>query len=193
MGRHLVALRAGRDDRLCLPPLEPEDSDPLGDRPHPGRSWLCSRDFAFAFHAAEAAASAPGASAEAIRTWASKSEGLGPYPPARLAEILARYRGDYAGIVDHMLHDERTESARQSLAIVGWETLAYMLLGMAALKTGFLTGAWSNRDYRKVALIGFGIGVPVYAVLAWLIVREDFSVNAHRRSSPWPAPSRSGR
>jgi len=135
-------------------------------------TWL-----AFSFHAAESAATTPGASAGAIHRWASKGEGLGPYAPATLAEILARYRGDYAGIVRHMLHEDLKGPLR-SLAIVGWETLAYMLLGMAALKTGFLTGGWSNRDYRKVALVGFGIGIPVYAVLAWLIARENFSVNA---------------
>jgi uncharacterized protein len=101
-------------------------------------TWL-----AFSFHAAESAATAPGASAGAIHRWASKGEGLGPYAPATLAEILARYRGDYAGIVRHMLHEDLKGPLR-SLAIVGWETLAYMLLGMAALKTGFLTGAWSK-------------------------------------------------
>ena len=36
----------------------------------------------------------------------------------------------------------------------GWETLAYMLLGMAALKSGLLTGAWDNRRYLRWALVG---------------------------------------
>jgi uncharacterized protein len=154
----------------CLPPLG-EDTDPLAI----GlilRSWLVAG--LARLHAAEAAERA--GPAPRLTDWASKAR-ASPYPPATLAEILARYRGDYHGIVRHMLHDEAT-SPLQSLAIFGWETLAYMLLGMAALKTGFLTGDWSNRDYRRVALIGFGIGVPTYAVLAWLIVQADFSVNA---------------
>ncbi len=47
---------------------------------------------------------------------------------------------------------------------------------MAALRSGFLTGGWSPERYRKTALIGFGIGIPAYALLAWLLVRDGFSV-----------------
>jgi len=57
----------------------------------------------------------------------------------------------------------------------GGETLAYMLLGMAALKSGFLAGAWPDRAYRRVLAIGFGIGVPAYAALAWWIMSDDFA------------------
>ncbi|HEX8214433.1 MAG TPA: DUF418 domain-containing protein, partial [Allosphingosinicella sp.] len=62
------------------------------------------------------------------------------------------------------------------LFFFGWETLGYMLLGMAALKSGFLTGAWQDSRYRRIALIGFAICIPVYAVLAWLLNSDGFSV-----------------
>jgi uncharacterized protein len=51
------------------------------------------------------------------------------------------------------------------------ETIALMLLGMAGYKSGFLTGAWDDRRYRKVALIGLGTGFAAYGILglrAWL-------------------------
>jgi uncharacterized protein len=60
--------------------------------------------------------------------------------------------------------------------MVGWETLAYMLFGMAALKNGFFRGEWAMARYRKIAMIGFAIGIPVYALLAWLLVRDGFTV-----------------
>jgi uncharacterized protein len=104
-------------------------------------------------------------------------QGLGPYTPAALAEQLALYRGDYAGIVRHNLAENLWEPLN-SLVIVGAETLAYMLLGMAALKSGFLTGALSKRAYARWALAGFAIGIPAYAVLAWAIMRADFAVPA---------------
>ena len=129
----------------------------------------------FAFYEAARAAAAPGASAEAVRNWNEMARGLGVYQPAELAEILARFRGGYGGIVEHTLNDQWS-GPLQSFALFGWETLAYMLLGMAALKTGFLTGQWSNRAYGRVMLIGFGIGAPAYALLAWLLVRDDFAV-----------------
>ena len=124
---------------------------------------------------ADAAAAAPAASAEAIQAWASVQSELGTPSPSALAEILATYRGGYGGILAHRLTEELT-TPLVSLLLTGWETLGYMLFGMAALKTGFLAGAWSDRAYRRVALGGFAIGVPAYALLAWLLVRDGFSL-----------------
>jgi uncharacterized protein len=129
------------------------------------------------FQEAAAAAAAPGASAETIGKWAEMSEGLGLYGAAELQEILARYRGGYAGIVENML-TEHAKDPIQGLFLFGPETLAYMLLGMAALRSGFLTGSWSAEAYRRVMAIGFGIGIPAYALLAWLQIRADFAVPA---------------
>ena len=61
-------------------------------------------------------------------------------------------------------------------SLFGWETLAYFLFGMVALRNGFLRGGWSDSAYRRTALIGFGIGIPVYALLAWVVARDGFSV-----------------
>jgi uncharacterized protein len=132
-------------------------------------------NLAFSFHQAAAAAAAPGATPEALRQWAGMTEGLGRYTPGQLAEILARYRGSYAGIAGYSLTENRLAPIL-SLRVFGCETLAYMLLGMAALKSGFLTGAWENRRYALVMLTGFGIGVPAYALLAWLQIDGGFSV-----------------
>src|SRR6516165_4562155 len=41
------------------------------------------------------------------------------------------------------------------------DSLALMLLGLALYQWGFLSGQWSNRDYGKVAAIGYGIGLPL--------------------------------
>jgi uncharacterized protein len=123
--------------------------------------------------AAEAAA--PGASAATIAAWASAQEGIGPYAPARLAEILAGFRGPWLGIVVTNGVENGGEPLI-SLWQFGGETLAYMLFGMAALKSGFLTGAWADRAYARTAAIGFGIGIPAYAVFAWLILRDHFGV-----------------
>lgn len=42
-----------------------------------------------------------------------------------------------------------------------WDSLALMLLGLALFKWGFLTGAWSNKDYWTVVKIGYGVGLPL--------------------------------
>jgi len=123
--------------------------------------------------AAEAAR--PGASAATLAAWADTQDGIGLYPPARLAGILASYRGSWLGIVaDNWAHN--AFSPLSSLWLFGAETLAYMLFGMAALRSGFLTGAWSDRTYRRVAAMGFGIGIPAYALFTWLILSVHFDV-----------------
>jgi len=65
-----------------------------------------------------------------------------------------------------------------SLFIFGFETLAYMLFGMAAFRSGLLTGAWERRRYLRWAVIGFAIGIPAYAALAALIIGSDFSMSS---------------
>ena len=42
-----------------------------------------------------------------------------------------------------------------------WDSLALMLLGLALFKWGFLTGAWSNKEYWRVVKIGYGLGLPL--------------------------------
>lgn len=131
--------------------------------------------FALGLFQEAAQAAAPGASAATIAGWTSAQEGLGLYPPARLAEILAGFRGSWLGMVVTNWEQNGAEPLL-SLWQFGGETLAYMLFGMAALKGGFLTGAWSDRAYARVAGFGFAIGIPLYALFAWLILRDHFGV-----------------
>lgn len=131
--------------------------------------------FAFGISMTEAQALAPHASPEAIRSWAEMQKGIGLYSPQHLQDVLSLYRGSYGPIVQHQLTEDWMAPIN-SIWQFGWETLAYMLFGMAALKTGFLTGAWDRRRYLKVIAIGFGVGIPLYAALAWWLIRQDFSV-----------------
>jgi uncharacterized protein len=50
-----------------------------------------------------------------------------------------------------------------------------MLFGMAALKTGFLTGNWDEQSYIRVAVRGFLIAVPIYFIIVTLIFLDRFS------------------
>jgi len=130
------------------------------------------------FYDEAARAAAPNASAETVQAWARSQEGIGVYSPAQLQAALAIHRGGYGELVMHMLTTRKAAGPFQAFAFFAWETLAYMLLGIAALRTGFLTGAWPDRTYRRVAWTGFAIGLPAYAVLAWLLLSAHFSVLA---------------
>ncbi|HEX8241141.1 MAG TPA: DUF418 domain-containing protein [Allosphingosinicella sp.] len=121
------------------------------------------------------AAAAPGAEAATIAEWQGLERQVGAMSVPAKTHELALYRGDYAGILADRVRDQALGPLK-GLSLFGWETLAYFLLGMAALKSGFLTGAWTRARYRKIALLGFGIGIPAYALLAWLLVRDNFAV-----------------
>jgi uncharacterized protein len=58
------------------------------------------------------------------------------------------------------------------------ECLGMMLLGMALLKYGVLTGEASGRVYANMALIGYAIGLAVNSFETSNLVRADFSVEA---------------
>ncbi len=97
--------------------------------------------------------------------------GFGVPPTDWIAEQVGLYRGGWLGIAIERFAENRFMPLF-GLLQYGWETLAYMLFGMAALRTGMLAGQWDRRRYVKWATIGFGIALPVYTVYAvWLIAR----------------------
>jgi uncharacterized protein len=95
--------------------------------------------------------------------------------PAEIARELALYRGSYTDI----LHTRLTGQAPTLLPMLlfyGPETLAYMLFGMAALRSGMLRGEWPRTRYRRWLLVCWGIALPAYVALAGYLVSAQFSL-----------------
>jgi uncharacterized protein len=131
--------------------------------------------FAAMAHSLAATMAAPNPPPEMAEAWKGMSEGLAIPTAAQLQEHMRVFLGPWTGVVQ----DQFSEHAGDPffmLFVFGWETLGYMLLGMWGLKSGFLTGAWDDGRYRRVALTGFGIAIPLYALLAWRIVADGHSV-----------------
>ena len=112
----------------------------------------------------------PDAPADIKKKWQERLQGLKP-DAAKIAKDRAEHRSIPAHVTAAM--DEPLEPL--SLGPLWFETLALMLLGMAGYKSGFLTGEWQDRRYRKVAAIGLGIGFFVYAALAAWAWSADFA------------------
>jgi uncharacterized protein len=75
-------------------------------------------------------------------------------------ENTRKMKSDYATVASHV----RPQAFRFQtifLPIMLWDSLALMLLGLALCRWGFLTGSWTDRDYRRVMLIGYGLGLPL--------------------------------
>lgn len=127
---------------------------------------------AFMLYAAGAVADGS-ADAEIAAGYAEMAKGFGVPSPVFLSEDLALARGSWSGLVHERLVEQGLKPFF-GLAFGLAETLAYMLFGMAGLKSGFLSGAWEAARYRKSLIAGFAIGIPAYALLAWAAYRAGF-------------------
>lgn len=95
--------------------------------------------------------------------------------PADIAKDLAQYRAGYAEIFRARLREDLTAPV-SLLFLFGPETLAYMLFGMAALRSGMLAGAWAPARYRRWLIVCWGIALPAYAALALYLVHSRFEL-----------------
>ena len=114
-------------------------------------------------------------SAEALKEWNAFAADFAVPTAARLQEILTLHLGPWTGLAREQLTEHLADPFFFSL-LFGPETLAFMLFGMAALKSGFLTGGWDNARYRKLALVCLAIAIPAYAFIAWMLFADGFSV-----------------
>ena len=116
-------------------------------------------------------------SAEALTAYRQFRDGYGVPRPSTIAADLAAYRGSYADVFAVRL--PVVLSAPLTNLLFGWpETMGYMLAGMAALRTGFVTGDWSRRAYLRTLCWGFGIGGGGTALIAWWVWWQGFTVES---------------
>ena len=111
----------------------------------------------------------------ALAAYRQFADSFGIPSPGALARDLAAYHGGYAEVVRHRW-PEALATPWRTLVFVGPETLGYMLLGMAALKSGLLAGAWPRSAYRRWATVAFALTIPAYAVLVWGVRATGFAM-----------------
>ena len=80
------------------------------------------------------------------------------------------YRSGWFGQMAQRVPDAATLHVLALPLEEGWRVLALMLAGMAALKSGLLTGAWSAQRYAAAGLLGAGIGLPI--VIAGVVFNQ---------------------
>jgi uncharacterized protein len=123
------------------------------------------------------AAQVPGADAATLSAWHSFAAGVGIGRPQDVAHEIATLRGPWTGFVADNLAGG-LNGPLFLLAFNGPETLAYMLIGMAAFRSGFLTGGWRQQRTLRAAAIGFAIGLPPTIALCWACFHSRFDTIA---------------
>lgn len=122
--------------------------------------------------AARAAATAPNATAAAKKAWADRLADEVPTRAAGAREVQL-YRSGVVGAFE----------ARKPMTIFFQtfllpitlpEVFAFMALGMALFRVGFLTGEWSSAAYWRVMALGYLVGVPLMIPVAQAIAAADW-------------------
>jgi len=131
----------------------------------------------------------PGAAADVIAQWQIYADMLGIGESATVAGEMVRFNGGYASIFSERLTYAPLEAVTQ--VIYAWpESLAFIALGMAMLKGGFLAGQWQVTQYRatwrRALLVGL---VPMAGLGAWVLLSRD-PLAAQAAVFAWSLPLR---
>jgi uncharacterized protein len=86
------------------------------------------------------------------------------YPDLETAnESIQKMRGSYADVASEVRPFAWMMETQMVFIMLG-DNVALMLLGMALLQWGFIIGKWSDHHYKLVAVIGYGIGLPLVII-----------------------------
>ncbi len=108
----------------------------------------------------------------AIATWNGFAHSFGVPPRDAMVREIIALRGDWpANVAWRWAHATDPFGFVQ---IIGLQTLAAMLFGMAAYRSGLLTGAWERGRLLRWAAIGIVVSVAGYAALGLATIESGF-------------------
>jgi uncharacterized protein len=109
---------------------------------------------------------------EKVALWNAFAGTFGAPPPGELRAEIAALGGPWPGGVRW-----RWTHGMDPLTfalLVGPETLSAMLFGMAAYRSGLLTGAWPRERARRWATLCLAVALPAYALLGLNTLAHGF-------------------
>lgn len=84
------------------------------------------------------------------------------------------YLGSYPEIVQHRLPTVISMQTQATLFFVLWRVGGLMLIGMSLMKLGILSGQRDAGFYRRMLLIGYGLGLPVMLYSAYFLAANHW-------------------
>ncbi len=138
---------------------------------------------------AEMAAKAPNASAEAIAEYNTMIADLGVDPQTVAAEVRL-YSGSYWEIVRHKLTEDWYFPFVNTFMII-IETVPVMMIGMALMKSGFMTGEWEQERYVRFAFGMTAVGALLMAAITFAVYQSGFDIiTVMNANIAWTMPAR---
>ena len=107
-----------------------------------------------------------------LEEWNAMGAMLGP-PQEIVRKDLAGYRKGYRDIVVFRAPTAAMMETSAAFFFVIWRVGGIMLLGMALMRLGVLSGERSNAFYRKLMLAGYLLGLP-------LVLFSAYDLSAHQ-------------
>lgn len=99
---------------------------------------------------------------------------LDPYP-FEVAKDIEVHQSGYGAIFSDRMKMYPSQTLG-SLFYLLFGIGGIMLIGMALFKTGVLTGDRSRGFYRRLAIIGYAVGIPLGILGSSLLVRQEFAI-----------------
>jgi uncharacterized protein len=91
-----------------------------------------------------------------------------------LNEEVKAHKGNYVDVLVHRAPFVVFMQVNLTLVMVIWRVGGLMLIGMALMKLGILSGERSSNYYRKMALWAYGTGLPLTIYSAFILNAHDF-------------------
>ncbi len=135
---------------------------------------LAFSGLSYGMHRADVDAHRAGATRTEIKQW-NDMAGFAIRDAAANAEETRLARGSIVDRTRFMIAERADEPFANALALFP-STLALMLFGMAGYRSGFFTGAWEDRRYRRIAGWSLGLGALATAGLVAWIVASNFYI-----------------
>ncbi|WP_343044460.1 DUF418 domain-containing protein [Sphingomonas hominis] len=107
-----------------------------------------------------------------VAVWNGFASAFGVPPRGELLREIAAMRGSFGEAAAWRW--QHATSPLTLLPIVAPDTLGAMLLGMAGLRSGFVTGRWSRAAYQRTALACVPLSWIGYAAIGWHTMASGF-------------------
>jgi uncharacterized protein len=108
-----------------------------------------------------------------LEEWQQVRPFLAPNEDDIAADVTA-YRGSYVDALTQRAPFVAFMQANATLAFILWRVGGLMLLGMALMKLGVLSGERSPDFYRRMAVVGYGAGLPLVILSAVMLDAHGF-------------------
>ena len=105
-----------------------------------------------------------------------EADGTFTYNETAIQEELDVRRGSYSQVAKYSAKTVNEQLMFFTPLFMMWDAIGMMLLGMAAYRLGFLSAQRSKKDYLRLTVFGFSIGLLVNGIELYQAIESNYDV-----------------